>query len=170
MKNFINILLGAIVALYLSACATTQTPLQPEVQKSTFIVMKTPVFRYADQGFIQKSLGVTKLEIYANGTAVMKLEIKSGKICNGTGLFSCMSKGEFNKRYLSAAYPDDTFEQILRGEAIFGGENINSTSDTMFTQNITEQGIYDIDYSVTGGDIIFRDLVTNILIKVRENI
>ncbi len=167
MKFFYKTIPFALSVLLFSGCMTTQ-PTVPEAQKSTFIVMKTPVFRYADQGFVYKGAGVTKVEIYSSGIAVMKLEITANKVCNGNGLFSCMSKAEFNKRYLSASYPEDTFERIFRGEQIFGGAN-RAAKAGGFEQAILKSGVYDIHYSTLNGNIVFRDTLSNILIKVKEN-
>jgi len=164
MQDFKKIISGLMAVVFLGGC----TSVQPTTEKSTFIVMKTPVFRYADQGFVRKGAGVTKLEIYANGIAVMKLDITQGEICNGTGLFSCMSKKEFNRRYLSAHYPEDTFEKVLRGEAIFGGKNLQRTKEG-FSQKIVQAGSYAIDYTVLNHSIVFRDTISRILIKVKEN-
>lgn len=164
MVNFKKIIAGLVLAGLLGGCASVQ----PTTERSTFIVMKTPVFRYADQGFVHKGAGVTKLEIYANGAAVMKLEIAGGKVCNGTGLFSCMSEEEFNRRYLSASYPEDTFEKILRGEVIFGGKNLQKEQGG-FRQKLMQSGSYAIAYTVFNHSIVFRDTISHIIIKVKEN-
>ena len=157
-----------MVTLLLGGCVATQATLQDSTEKSVFVVMKTPVMRYADQGFIHKKRGETQLEIYASGLAVMKLRIKGKEICNDTGLFSCMSKREFNKRYLSASYPDDTFEKILKGEVIMGGKGLERSKEG-FVQKISQSGSYEINYVVLNHSIVFRDTLTPILIKVREN-
>jgi hypothetical protein len=167
MKYFKKIVFGTITGLLLVGCMTTQ-PTVPEEQTSTFIVMKTPVLRYADQGFVHKGMGVTKVEIYASGVAVMKLEMTANKICNGSGLFSCMSKAEFNKRYLSSHYPDSTLENIFRGEKIFAGANVKAIAGG-FEQNILKAGVYALKYTVLKGNIVFRDTISNILIKVKDN-
>ena len=64
------------LALIYTGCTSPK----PSIQKSTFIVMKTPVFRYADQGFVNKSGSDTNIEIYASGTPVIKLEIGSTQV------------------------------------------------------------------------------------------
>ncbi len=164
MVDFKKIIIVLVLSGVLGGCVSVQ----PMAQKSTFIVMKTPVFKYADQGFIYKGAGSTRLEIYANGVATMKLEVADGKVCNGTGLFSCMSEEEFNKRYLSASYPKDTFAKILRGEAIFGGKNLQKEKDG-FQQKLAQAGSYAIAYTVFNHSIVFRDTISHIVIKVKEN-
>jgi hypothetical protein len=133
-----------------------------------FIVMKTPVLRYADQGFVSRSADQVAVEIYANGAAVMKLQIKKTEICNGSGLFSCLSKKEFNTRFLSMYYPKDIMENIFRGKKIFGGLGAEENSRG-FTQTIKKAGEYAIHYSVLNGSIVFRDTISHIVIKVKEN-
>ena len=168
MKNLKKIILGTTAVLLVGGCAVIQMPSQASTQKSAFVLMNTPVLKYADQGFIREEGTVTGLEIYANGVAVMKLKIEGGEVCNGTGLFSCMSREEFNKRYLSSGYPADTFEKILGGKAIFGGKNLNKTKEG-FIQKIKEGNSYAIEYTVLNHAVVFRDTLSHILIKVKEN-
>jgi len=162
MRLFYKNIAVFMLTLLISGCMTPK----PQVQKSTFIVMKMPSIRYADQGFISTAEGVTKVEIYSSGTAVMRLEITNHSICSGS--FACMSRGEFNRRFLSSSYPADTIGRIFRGEKIFGGVGISSKADG-FSQSISKSSLYSINYSVLNGSIIFRDTINNILIKVRDN-
>jgi len=153
-------------AVILSGCVAT-TP-QPKREKSMFIVMKTPKLRYADQGFVSRGDTGVDVEIYASGTAVMKLTITDTKICNGSGLFGCLSREAFNSRFLSAAYPADTLERIFRAEPIFGGAGMQKQPGG-FRQTIAKSGLYAIEYTVLNGSIVFRDTISHILIKVKEN-
>ena len=152
--------------MILSGCMATAP--QPKTEKSMFIVMKTPKLRYADQGFVSRTPSQVGVEIYANGAAVMKLTITASQVCNGSGLFGCMSKKAFNKRFLSAYYPADTLEQIFRGRPLFGGAGMQKQAGG-FRQKITKEGQYAIEYTVLNGSIVFRDTISHILIKVKEN-
>jgi len=167
MKNLLKNIILLVSIVILTGCGFSKLA-HPSIEKSTFIVMKTPVFRYADQGFVQIKKGVTKIEIYANGTAIMKLEVFENRVCNGNGLFTCIGKKEFNKRYLSPYYPDNIFGKIFRGEKIFAGINLH-TLENGFSQVITKEGEYNIAYTVLNGSIVFRDTISHILIKVKEN-
>ena len=167
MKKMKKVMLGTVLGIVLGGCVGVQPLLTDSTQKGVFVVMRTPVFNYADQGFIRKGGNATGLEIYANGSAVMKLDIDTDKVCNGTGLFSCMSKKEFNHRYLSANYPEDTLEKILRGEVIFGGKNMSKNKNG-FSQKIVEGGRYAIQYLVFNHTIAFHDTISHIVIKVRK--
>ncbi len=165
MKKMTNIIAVVSISILLSGC---MSPSLPATQRSMFIVMKTPVLRYADQGFISRSSDKVEVEIYASGVAVMKLKIMKTQICNGSGLFGCLSKKEFNTRFLSMYYPKDILENIFRGEAIFSGEGLSQQRGG-FTQSIQKPGVYDIQYTVLNGSIVFRDTISHILIKVKEN-
>ena len=168
METFKRTIQGTVAALLLGGCAVIQPVVKEGATKSAFVVMKTPVLRYADQGFVREEAGATKLEIYASGVAVMKLSIEKNKVCNGTGLFSCMSKKEFNARYLSASYPEDTFENILKGEPIFEGKNLQRDKES-FSQKIVQGSGSTITYTVSSHAIVFHDTLPAIVIKVREN-
>jgi len=157
------------VAALLGGCSTiTPTPNTTIEQKSMFIVMKLPAFKFADQGFVDRSNGSTKIEIYSSGTPVMKIEITGSQVCSGSGLFSCMSKSAFNSRFLSANYPDDTLEHIVTSEPIFDSEGMQGGGDS-FTQTISKDGAYNISYSASSGSSEFIDSTNDIVIKVRDN-
>lgn len=148
-----------ILSLLLSACV--QTALQK--QESVMIVWKSPSFRYADMGFTADSGSVLKIEIYGSGSALMRLSIGRDSIC--TNRFSCMPKSQFNKRFLSGSYPDDTLENIFRGKSIFGGKSMVRKRNG-FTQKIQKSTLYNINYSVLNNKTIFRDTINQIVIKV----
>jgi len=128
------------------------------------IVIKSPTLKYADQGFLYQEKDRLRLEIYASGQAALKLTVTPDQVCTG-GL--CLGKREFNRRYLSAAYPADTLERILEGREIFGGEGV-ARSRGGFTQTLKKTGLYDISYSVLNGSIVFRDKINDILIKIEK--
>jgi len=134
-------------------------------QESAFIVMKTPIMKYADMGFISNSPTTVKVDIYAAGQPVMNFEINGMNVCMST--FECMDKASFNKKVLSKYYDEKVLEDIFRAEPIFKGENLEKKDDG-FTQKIKKENRYDITYSVVSGERKFRDTINKILIKVRE--
>ena len=159
-------LLGRIVfplllVLLLSACTTKEYA----KQDSVFIVFKTPTFKHADLGFIYQNSDEIKIEIYGSGQALMSLNISNENIC--MSLFECMSPKSFNKTILTSLYPDEILDHIFRGKEIFMGENVTKMRNG-FTQTIVKQGKYSIDYSVLNKQILFRDTINNILIKVKR--
>jgi hypothetical protein len=141
------------------------TGIQPQKEESAFIVMKTPTMKYADMGFIYNTPSTVKVEIYATGQPLVRLEINAMNIC--TSFFECLEKKKFNKKMLNEAYPPTLLENIFRGEPIFNKKGLTQTTEG-FTQIIQKEGLYDISYSVVRGGRTFRDTINNILIKVRE--
>jgi len=152
-------LLGLI--FFLSACGN-----QPYLKEnSAFIVFKTPTFKYADMGFVYENSSEVKAEIYGSGQAVMSLRISGDSVC--MSLLACMSKKKFNQQILAADYPDMVLEHIFRGKPVFLGQNMNKTRNG-FTQNIVKPNKYNIHYSVLNNEIIFRDTINKILIKIKK--
>ena len=133
-------------------------------EEGAFIVLKTPVMRYADQGFVYQNNDEIKAEIYSSGQALLSLRITKDAIC--TGEFQCLSPKAFNARVLSAYYPDDTIEAIFRGKTILGGKN-RIKKRNGFTQKLYKRGQYDIFYTVFNNETVFRDTINRITIKIK---
>jgi len=152
---------GLLLMFGLSGCATKEYA----KQESVFIVFKTPTFKHADLGFMYENAEEMKVEIYSNGQAVMALQIGKEKIC--MSLLECLDKKSFNKTVLSQAYPTDILSHIFRGEEIFSGLNRVKTRNG-FTQKLVKAGKYSINYSVLNKQIIFRDKINDILIKIKR--
>jgi hypothetical protein len=132
-------------------------------ENSALIVLKTPMFKYADMGFVYENNDEVKVEIYGNGQALMSLKISENLVCMST--IECMDKKSFNTKMLHALYPKDILDNIFRGQGIFSGLNMLKKSNG-FTQNITKKSKYDIEYSVLNNHIIFHDKMNTISIKV----
>jgi len=145
----------------INGCATKEY----SKQESILIVFKTPTFKHADLGFMYENADDMKVEIYSNGQAIMALEIGKENIC--MSLFECMDKKSFNQNVLSKYYPEDILSHIFRGEKIFTGKNLVKTRNG-FTQTLMKAGEYNINYSVLNKQIIFRDTINDILIKVKR--
>jgi len=158
MRKKIKIFLTLISALAISGCVGAMP--QYKSSQSKFIIFKTPSLRYADQGFVSKASSETKVEIYSNGQALMRLRITPSQICMSS--IKCMDANEFNKKILVANYPKDTLERIFRGEPIFNGKNLIKSANG-FRQNIGA-----INYSVINGNIKFYDSSNGVKIVVRN--
>ncbi len=156
-----SIILTFIALFFLSACAQKQYI----KQNSALIVFKTPTFKYADMGFVYENSDEVKVEIYGSGQALMTLEISEASVC--MSLLECMSKSSFNKEVLNSMYPEDILENIFRGKPIMYGEGLEKNRNG-FTQTIVKEDKYDIHYSVLNNEIIFRDTINAILIKVKK--
>ena len=159
--DFRRMVLLFMAGFLLSACM----PKQYVTQNSALIIFKTPAFKYADMGFIYENGEEIKAEIYSSGQPLMSLEISESSVC--MSLLECMGKSAFNAEVLSSQYPEDILENIFRGKAIFNGEGLEKNRNG-FTQKIIKEGKYDIDYSVLTNEIIFRDTINTILIKIKK--
>jgi len=161
MIAFKKSLFFLLTIAFVSGCSTKEYT----KQESIFIIFKTPTFKHADLGFMYENAEEMKVEIYGNGQAIMALEIGKENIC--MSLLECMDKKSFNKQVLNSHYPVDILSHIFRGKKIFLGENIVKTRNG-FTQKLMKVGEYNINYSVLNKQIIFRDTINNILIKVKR--
>jgi len=144
-----------------SACA----PQEYVEQNSALIIFKTPAFKYADMGFIYENEEEIKVEIYSSGQALMSLEISESTVC--MSLLECMGKSAFNKEVLNSLYPEDILENIFRRKAIFNGEGMKKNRNG-FTQKVIKEDKYNIDYSILNNEVIFRDTINTILIKIKK--
>ena len=134
-------------------------------QDSALIIFKTPTFRYADMGFIYQGAEALKVEIYSSGSALTSLTISDGEVCMSR--FQCMSSAGFNARHLSRYYPDTLLRNVFGGKAIFDREGTR-LSRNGFTQKLFKSGKYAIEYTVLNREIVFRDTINDILIKVKQ--
>jgi len=156
---------GIVAAVLFGLLFATGCGNMPKMkQKSAFIVIKTPAMRYADQGFVYEGDNKVKVEIYSTGEALLRLTIDRSDIC--TGMFTCLKKGDFNRRMLSSAYPEDTIEQIFRGKPVFNGQGMVKKRHG-FTQRIVREGKYDIAYRVLKNETVFHDTINHIVIKIK---
>ena len=156
-----NIIRALAITFLFSACTSKEY----RTQNAAFIVFKTPTFKYADMGFVYENKEGLKIEIYGSGQALMSLEISKRSVC--LSLLQCMNQKAFNAKVLSAFYPEDTLENIFRGRAIFGGVGVEKNRNG-FTQKLTKENQYAIDYRVLNGQIHFRDTINTITITVKK--
>ena len=159
--NFRRIVLFFVISFFLTACV----PKQYTQQNSALIIFKTPAFKYADMGFIYENEEEIKAEIYSSGQPLMSLEISESSVC--MSLLECMGKSTFNKEVLSSQYPKDILENIFRGKVIFSAQGLEKNRNG-FTQKIIKEEKYDIDYSVLNNEVVFRDTINTILIKIKK--
>lgn len=134
-------------------------------QNSALIVFKTPTYRYADMGFIYEGREEMKVEIYSSGKPLTSMKLSRGQVCMSS--LQCMSESSFNARVLSRYYPEGLLRSVFGGRAIFGKEGYTITRNG-FTQKLYQSGKYDIEYTVLNRQIVFRDTINNILIKVQQ--
>jgi hypothetical protein len=141
--------------LLLGGCTMTKPPVsQPYV-----VIFKTSQWRFADTGYIRTGDGVAELEVFEAGQRVLRLQVENLVCVENEG---CITKSAFNAKYLSAAYPDDLFYHLLRGEPIMDSKNLVRTDDGF------EQSVGAIVYRVNPQQIYFKDLEHGILIKFKR--
>ncbi len=157
MKKYVAMLL----VLWIAGCGEPAF----QMQESAYIVWKSPALRYADQGFIYYGDGMTRLEIYGNGEALMRLDIGTERVCSS--FLSCLPLGRFNAKVLSAYYPENLLAHVIKGEKIFGGKGMAVTRNG-FTQKISQPGKYKIEYRVLNNETVFHDTINDITIKIKR--
>ncbi|PHS32570.1 MAG: hypothetical protein COA92_06275 [Sulfurovum sp.] len=136
-----------------------------EKQESVFIVFKTPTLKYADLGFIYQNNDEMKIEIYGSGQALMTLEISKKNVC--MSFLECMHNDDFNTQVLSSWYPDELLGNIFRGQPIFQGKGLSKNSHG-FTQKIDDKHKYNIRYNIFNKEVVFRDTINDIVIKIKR--
>ncbi|MGB5964291.1 MAG: hypothetical protein WBF77_09400 [Sulfurimonadaceae bacterium] len=158
MRKFYT-LWASLLILLLSGCGA-----RPFVQTDVAtIILKTPKLKFADTGYVRSNDDLVALELFSAGQAVGKIEIENMVCVDGEG---CMTKSSFNAEYLSAMYPDDILENILRSKPIFMGINLERT-DEGFEQRI-DDNVVDIRYTVREHQIYFKDRKNSVLIKIKK--
>ncbi|EAJ1254964.1 hypothetical protein A0Y59_07255 [Campylobacter lari] len=158
MKTLLQIVFLCFVCVFLSSCA-----LKSKTQaQSTYVILKTPEFKFADYGFLYKGKNFTSLEFYSASKALLELKI-SDKICvNGV----CYAKTFFNKRFFNNEYYDDFLQDLIYKKPIFYGKNKQATS-CGFTQKIISKN-YDIFYEVCDKNMSFNDKKSKIKFSIRS--
>lgn len=157
--RYLKYFLAALLLWGIGGCAEPKY----DRENSAYIVLKTPALKYADMGFVYENGSSVKVEIYGSGQVLMRLRISKDSVCMSQ--LQCLSKNAFNAQVLNSNYPPDTIENIFRGKTVLNGSGINTKSNG-FTQKIKKPGKYNIQYSVLNNEIVFRDTINKILIKV----
>jgi hypothetical protein len=158
MKNF-YILWASAFILLLGGC--TVKPFTHS--DAATIILKSPKFKFADTGYLKSSDELVALELFSASQPVAKIEVARLICVEGAG---CMCKSRFNTEYLSAKYPDDLLENILRSHPIYSGKNLIKNQQG-FEQKIADEGV-DIEYKITPMQIYFHDRANSVLIKIKK--
>jgi len=123
-------------------------------------VLKTPMIKYADLGYIRSSSDEVRADLFVVGQLVQSIEI-SRLVCVHEG---CLSKSAFNKDYLHPSYPDELIVNVLLGRPIFKKASLQMTPKGFIQELISDE--YNIVYKVEDGDIIFNDKQNRLKIKI----
>ena len=144
--------------LLFSACSVTDY----KHTQTKVIIIKSPLIKFADVGYIRNSGDSISLELFTAGQRVQEITINH-LICVSDG---CMSKSGFNKDYLHSEYPDDILQNILLARPIFDGEAVVKIEDG-FEQKIERENI-NITYRVTSDVTYFKDRKNRIIVKIKD--
>jgi len=96
---------------------------QPIKSISSTIIIKTPIMKFYDKGFIYYYDDFIHLQLLNIGTIVLNLEIYKDKICKST--FECLNSSEFNQKYLNKAYKNDFLYTLFQNKNIYFKDKIN---------------------------------------------
>ena len=157
-KKFFFVFLLSVSILFVG-CA----PKRYQKPVPALIVFKTPKLRYADQGFLYRGEGHTKLQIYISGRAAFTLSAGRNVCVNDR----CMDEKRFDETFLGVLYPEGTVGAILAGRPIFGKKGLHCRQGVC-EQRIAVPGRYDIIYAFGSGHVRFKDRKNHILIKITE--
>lgn len=147
-----------IFTLFFSACSIKNY----EHTQTKIITIKSPKIKFSDAGYLRNSSDAIELELFMAGKNIEKITVNH-LICTSEG---CMSKSSFNKEYLNGAYPDDTLQNILLSQAIYGGVNQSKTADG-FSQSIKDEHV-DIRYKVDSSGVYFKDRKNSIIFNIKD--
>lgn len=142
----------------LSACV----PRQYEKNESSLIIIKTPILKFADLGYVRKDNERVRVDLFTAGQPVQSIEINR-LVCVDEG---CLSKSAFNQDYLHPSYPDDLILNVLLARPIFEKASLQVTP-TGFIQNLKSTQ-YNITYKIDNGNIYFKDRQNNLMIKISK--
>ena len=147
-----------IFALLFIGCSTKNY----EHTQSKILIIKSPLIKFADVGYIRNTKESVSLELFVAGHRIQKIDINH-LVCVDEG---CMSKSGFNQDYLDENYPDDILQNILLAKPIYNSKNFVKTKDG-FEQNIKTKSSL-IIYKVTSKMTYFKDKKNKIIIKIKE--
>ena len=125
-----KILIGLIIALFYSSCASYK-----EV-KTINVLLKSDELKFKGQGFLSYKSGKTKLDLYTLGKWINSIKIGK-KICFDN---KCYQKSTFNKHIFGSVYYDDLLKDILNCKPIFSKKNYKKMENGFIQQ------IKDINY------------------------
>lgn len=133
-----------------------------ETTQTKVIIIKSPLIKFSDLGYIRNSDEVIEMELFIAGKVIQKITINH-LICVSEG---CMSKRGFNEEYLNENYPSNILQNIILAKPIYDGLNKEKTLDG-FEQKIKDVHV-DIKYRVSNGVTFFKDKTNNIIIKIKD--
>ena len=156
MIKFIQIFFALCLGAFISGCA----PKTYEKNQSYFILIKTPLLKYADLGYIRSTSDEVRVDLFIAGQLIQSIEIDT-LVCVNEG---CLTKSAFNKDYLHESYPKNLLLNVLLGRPIFEKASFELTS--LGFRQVLQSSEYNIEYKVENGEIFFKDSHNKLKIKI----
>ncbi|RLA79974.1 MAG: hypothetical protein DRG78_11890 [Epsilonproteobacteria bacterium] len=147
-----------LFVLLFTACSTKNY----EHTQTKVIIIKSPLLKFSDLGYIRNTDDSLSLELFSAGQRVEEITINN-LVCVTKG---CMSKSGFNEEYLNEKYPDEILQNIILARPIFNSRNLIKTKNG-FEQKIVNENFF-IIYRVSSNQTYFKDKRNNILLKIKD--
>lgn len=156
IKNF---LLAGIFSLLIAGCV------QPKpVSRSAIVTFIAKGIKVHDTAFVATDGSEASIQVYSAGN--LALDITSASMVCINSL--CLSDDEFCSKYLSEHYPQRLINTIVSKKRLeMDGADSMEYPDG-FEQSIYEKEKYDIRYSVKKNEVLFKDRLNGIIIKVKD--
>jgi len=128
------------------------------ISEPIFLTLKTKKIKFSDTAFLTRSNDKITIDGYYAGKHILSLNI-GFMVCLERG---CISKEEFNARFLSHEYYNNMFLDILNKRPL----RINQKPE-YFEGGFLQQS-KSIKYKITKDTIFFEDKTNKILIKIKN--
>ena len=159
MKKIAIFIILLLLSLFFAGCA-----IKRDIQKSEsyLITIKIKNMAFNDTGFLKYANHYTELQLFDLSNLVLDIKI-SDNICINS---HCLSKNEFNRRFLSPLYPKTLLENVLNKKPIFKKVGYQKTKDG-FLQIIDKKNLH-IKYIIRDDKLYFKDFSNHFLIKLKR--
>jgi len=148
-----------MLALFFVGCAVKR-----DIQKSEsyVVTIKMKGMAFNDTGFLKYANHYTELQLFDLSNLVLDIKI-SDDICINS---HCLSKSDFNRRFLTPLYPKTLLENVLNKKPIFKKEGYQRTKEG-FLQIIDKKNLH-IKYIISDDKLYFKDFTNHFFIKLRR--
>jgi len=151
--------LVGLAFLFFAGC-TQPKPLS----KSAVVTFLAKGIRVYDTAFVATRGNEASIQVYSAGNLVLDITSASMVCINSL----CLSDDEFCSKYLSEYYPQRIINTIVSKKRLdIEGISTTKTPDG-FEQSIYDKEKYDIKYRVKKDEVLFRDRMNGIIIKIKD--
>lgn len=154
MKNLKYIFL---ILFLLQSCAIKQPVI---ATKSVQVVLKTPMLRYFDVGFVNYLKNAINIELYNVSVPILELFVGKKTCINKI----CYDKTQFNIQFLGYKYYPDFLSDVFLKKPIYNAKNLINTQGG-FKQSLHVDGVM-IEYEVDKNFVKLVDKKHKNIIKI----